>query len=139
MNMNPEQVKKFVEDYDSWLLQQADEYNNPHVSELTLRGTTLFDVEAEKDGKVETFKNVPMDYYKVIDVTDEDEISGRVSIPRWDDICDEIDGYFDFDELEYFELLDAEEENETQIPDGYKIVKILGFSEGHSFDDLEVE
>lgn len=123
--------------YDDWLMQQAENYYNPRVGEFTIRGTSLFDIEAEKDGKIEIFKNVPMDYWKNVNVIDEDEISGKTYTPYWSDI--EVYDYFDLNELEYFELLNAEEQNETDVPDGYKIVRILGFSEGHSFDDLYVE
>jgi hypothetical protein len=111
--MNPEEVKKFLEDY-----------NVPY--EILLRGTTLFTVEAEKDGKVETFTNVPMDYWKKIELPEEPAEYKK-------------EDYFSFDEPEYFELLDAEEEDETELPEGYEIVKIVDFADGCSLEDLYFE
>lgn len=126
-----------MSDYDTYLARCVEDYYNPRVSELTIRGTSLFDVIAcKKESSVqEIFTNVPMDYWKNIDVSD-----GDSPMPRWDDVCDKIeDDYFHLEELECFEYLDAEEENETQLPENYEVVKILGFSKGHSFEEFEIE
>lgn len=128
-----------MSDYDSYLARCAEEYGNPVCDELVLRGTSLFDVEATRNGHTKIFTSVPMDYWKRFSVADDCE-EHPTYYPRWDEISDKIESdYFNFGELEHFELLDAEEDNEKQMPEGYTVTKIFGFSRGHSFDDLYVE
>ena len=110
--------------YDSWLFRQADNYLNPLVDEVTIKGKSFFDVEL-KNGDV--LKNVQMNYRKDMSLADdEDPIHA-------DDLY--IEDYFDLEELDYFELSD----DETKINDDNDIKRIIGFSDGHSLDDLEME
>lgn len=120
-------------DYDSYLAHCVENYMNPQVCELTIKGRSLYDIIAiNKDGIEKVFFNVPLNYWKNIDFTD-----GHY---RWDDVCDEIEEYyFDMAEVEHFEFDEVLNENETYLPDDYNISKIIGFSKGHSFEDLTVE
>lgn len=120
--------------YDSYLAQCVENYMNPQVCELTIKGRSLYDLIAiDKDGKEEVFFNVPLNYRRNIDFSDEGFV-------RWDDVCDEIkEYYFDMAEVEHFEFDEVLNESETYLPDEYNIIKIIGFSKGHSFEDLEIE
>ena len=127
-------------DYDSYLANCVENYMNPQVCELTIKGRSLYDLIAiDKDGKEEVFFNVPLNYWKNIDVSDDCE-EHPTYYPRWDEVCDDIENdYFDFSELEYFEFDEVLNESETYLPNDYNISKIIGFSKGHSFEDLTVE
>ena len=127
-------------DYDSYLASCVENYMNPQVCELTIKGRSLYDLIAtDKDGKEEVFFNVPLNYWKNIDVSDDCE-EHPTYYPRWDDICDTFEeDYFDLTELEYFEFDEVQSEEETDLPEEYKIIKIIGFSDGHNFDDLEID
>lgn len=120
-------------DYDTYLAYCVENYMNPQVCELTIKGRSLYDIIAiNKDGIEEAFYNVPLNYWKNIDFTD-----GHYT---WDDVCDEIEEYyFDLAEVERFEFDEVLNENETYLPDDYNISKIIGFSKGHNFEDLTVE
>lgn len=127
-------------DYDSYLANCVENYMNPTCCELSIHGRSLYDVIAvNKDGKEEVFFNVPLSFWKNIDVSDDCE-EHPTYYPRWDEIADDIEEYyFDLSEVEHFDLEDAENRGETQLSDDYEITKIIGFSKGHSFEDLTVE
>ena len=110
--------------YDSWLFRQAEDYLNPLVDEVTIKGFSFFDVEL-KNGDV--LKNVQMDYRKNMSLADgEDPIHA-------DDL--HIEDYFDLEDLDCFEISD----NETRLDNWDNVKRIIGFSDGHSIDDLELE
>ena len=123
-----------MSDYDTYLTHCVENYMNPQVCELTIKGRSLYDIIAiNKDGIEEVFYNVPLSYWKNIDFSDEGFV-------RWDDIADDIEAvHFDMSELENFEFDEVLNENETYLPDDYNISKIIGFSKGHNFEDLTVE
>lgn len=130
-----ESLSKLLEyGYDDYLAQCIDNYTDPKVSEFKIYGTSLYDIEAENGEETKVFKNVPMEYSKWVDISDDYQYP-----PRWSAIENNIDDYFDLGEIDNFEILDATSENETQVPEDYSLVSILGFSDGHSFNDLEVE
>jgi len=124
-----------MSDYDTYLANCVEDYMNPRVCELYVHGRSLYDLVVEtEDGIEKTLHNVPMNYWKDIDLSD------YKFCPRWDDICDTFEeDYFDLTELEHFEFDEVQSEEETYLPDEYKIIKIIGFSDGHNFDDLEID
>ena len=108
--------------YDSWLFRQADDYFNPIVDEVTIKGLTKVDVELING---DVLKNVPMNYYKTMHMADDDDYV------RLDDVVENLDDYVDLTELDCFEAV------EDDI-NWNEVVK-LSFAEGHGLDDLEVE
>lgn len=136
-----ERLEKFMEDwgYDAWLDRQADEYNDPHTSEVTIKGHSCFDIKAKKpDGEIVEMKKIPLEVYCTIDVTDEDEISGRTYTPRWSDIADDIEDRFDVNDLENYDTYVEDVECEL-LPEDWELVEVQGFSDGYGFDNLEIE
>lgn len=135
-----EQLEGFMEDYDTWLYQQADEYNDPHTVEITIKGHSYFKVKAKNtNGEIVELDNIPLEVYQVIDTVDEDEEYGT-HIPRWHEIEDDIeDRYFDLANLDSFNTYVEDIPEEELLPEGYTLEEILGFAEGHSFEDLEIE
>ena len=126
--------------YDAWLDRQADEYNDPHVAEITFTGVSYFNVKAKnKDGEIVELKDIPLQVYQTVDVTDEDEYSGRSYTPRWSDIDDKLDDYFRMDELDTFDTFVEELPDEKLLPEDYELVEVIDFAEGHGISDLEIE
>lgn len=135
-----EELKRFVEDYDSWLLNQADAYMDPDISEITISGYSFFDIKAKNpEGKIVTMENIPLTVYANLDVTYEDENTGKVYPVKWDDIADDLESYFDFNDLDNFDTLVEELPESACLPEDYELEEVLGFADGHSFDDLTIE
>ena len=83
-------------------------------------------------------KKIPLEVYCTIDVTDEDEISGRTYTPRWSDIADDIEDRFDVTDLENYDTYVEDVECEL-LPEDWELVEVQGFSDGYGFDNLEIE
>lgn len=134
-----EQLEGFMEDYDTWLYQQADEYNDPRTTEVTIKGNSCFDIKAKKpNGEIVEMKNIPLEVYCVIDVVDDDEEYGT-HVPRWSEIADDIEDRFDINDLNNYETYVEDIPEEQLLPEDYKLEEVIGFSDGYGFDDLEIE
>ena len=49
-------LQPFLEDYDTWLLNQADEYMDPSVSEVEVKGVSYFDVKVKTpEGEIKIY------------------------------------------------------------------------------------
>lgn len=135
-----ERLKPYVEDYDSWLLAQADAYMDPDISEVEVKGVSYFDVNAKKpDGTIVSLKNIPLQVFCDVDVTDEDERTGRCYPVKWDTAEERAEDRFDIGNLNNYDTFVEELPDEELLPEDYELVEVIGFSDGHSFDDLEIE
>ena len=135
-----EELKRFVEDYDSWLLNQADAYMDPDISEITISGYSFFDIKAKNpERKIVTLENIPLTVYANVAVTTEDEDTGKIYPTKWDYVIDDLERYFDFNDLDNFDTLVEELPEDACLPEDYELEEVLGFAEGHSFDDLTIE
>ena len=47
--------------------------------------------------------------------------------------------YFDIGNLNNYDTFVEELPDEELLPEDYELVEVIGFSDGHSFDDLEIE
>lgn len=132
-------LQPFLEDYDTWLLNQADEYMDPRVSEVEVKGVSYFDVKVKTpEGEIKILKNIPLDVMADIDVTQEDENTGKIYPVKWDYIQDRLEDYFDFNNVDYFDTY-VEGLEEQCLPEDYELIEVLGFSDGHSFEDLQIQ
>ena len=73
-----------------------------------------------------------------IDVTQEDENTGKIYPVKWDYIQDRLEDYFDFNNVDYFDTY-VEGLEEQCLPEDYELIEVLGFSDGHSFEDLQIQ
>ena len=136
------QLENIMEDfgYDAWLYQQADEYNDPHVTEITIKGHSYFKVQAKKpNGDVIELDKIPLEVHQTRDVTEEDERTGREYSRRWSAICDNLEDYFDIDDLDSFDTYVEDVPENELLPEKYELIKVLDFADEYSFEDLEVE
>ena len=128
--LNEELDKLLESDYDSWLYRQADDYMDPLVYELELDGLSCFDIVVLENGEEKTYTNIPLYYHKNVDLSDDFS-----SPPRWSTLENYLDEYMDFDN-QYFEEYDDHDDPDYPLPPNYTLVKVLGFAQGSSVEDL---
>lgn len=135
-----EKLQPYVEDYDSWLADQVDAYMDPKVSEVEVSGVSYFKIKAKRtNGQVLEFDKIPLQVYCTLDVTDEDDRTGKCYPISWDKAQERAEELFNVQDLSNYDTYVETLPEEQLLPEYYELVGVIDFADGHSFEDLELQ
>lgn len=109
-------LEKFMEEFDKLRMNGA-----------VITGYSYFDIKAKKpDGEIVDMYNIPLQVHvDVLEDSEAEEFTG-------------VENYFDVTDLTNYDPYVEDVESEL-LPEDWELVEVIGFSEGHSFEDLEIE